>query len=125
MYDSYVGWFDGRAVNLRRLPVKTESQKTVDLAGGVENVKKQILTQFEKAQQCGKDIECIHYEMQWALKLSYHLCDIGKGEKTVQLKILNEMANVQTNPLARNWYLQEMNVVRNGQKVIMLRTEIS
>ena len=80
-------------------------------------MKKQIMAQFEKAKQCGNDIDCIHYELQWALKLSYHLSHIGQSDKTVQLKILNEMANVQTNPLARNWYLQEMNVVRNGKKV--------
>ena len=75
------------------------------------------MAQFEKAKQCGKDIDCIHYELQWALKLSNHLSDIGQGDKTVKLKILNEMANVQTNPLARNWYLQEINVVRDGKKV--------
>ena len=34
----------------------------------------------------------------------------------IKLKILSEMANLETNPLARNWYLQEMNVVRDGVK---------
>ena len=34
----------------------------------------------------------------------------------MKLKVLSEMANLETNPLARNWYLQEMNVVRDGKK---------
>ena len=57
VYDSYVGWFDGRVVNLRQLKVKAESQKLVDLAGGVANVKAQIEAQFDEATKCSKDIE--------------------------------------------------------------------
>lgn len=113
--------------------MKQESQNIIDLAGGPARINEQIDSQFEKAKRCNQDLMCIKTELQWALRLSYMLSDIGKGtvkvyravhhfltlgNTDVKLKILSEMGNLETNPLARNWYLQEMNVVRDGAKPI-------
>lgn len=62
VYDSYVGWFDGRAVNLRQLKVKDESKKLVDLAGGVTNVKAQIKRQIDEAAMCDKNIGTVVFD---------------------------------------------------------------
>ena len=49
--------------------------------------------------------------LYWSVDYTFSLAN-----DEIKLKILSEMANLETNPLARNWYLQEMNVVRDGVK---------
>src|SRR5699024_12451460 len=38
IFDGYLGWFDGNATNLNRLPKKDHAEKYVELAGGFHHV---------------------------------------------------------------------------------------
>ena len=112
-----------------------KAKRTVDLAGGPVNVANAIRKQQQKSIGCFGDINCIQNELQWGLELTQSLLDCGcidsasdsltsdlflpdslaeDAIKTTKVFILEEMAKVQTNPTARNWYLQEANALKTG-----------
>ena len=112
-----------------------KAKRTVDLAGGPVNVANAIRKQQQKSIDCLGDINCIQNELQWGLELTQSLLDCGcidsasdslsvssflpdslaeDSIKTTKVFILEEMAKVQTNPTARNWYLQEANTLKTG-----------
>lgn len=92
----YLGWFDGNPTNLYPLSTVEEAKNIIALAGGEQ----QILKQIKKAMEKG--------EYQWGLQLTdYLLQTSNKKEQVNELKIrlLRSLAAQQINAPARNYYL--------------------
>lgn len=133
VYGAYIGWFDGAARNLRPLHHAEHSKHIVKLAGGVKNVALDIHRTIEESKNCHEDLDCIHNNLQWALQLTDNLLaaklpdDITvldtlymprtmTYEEFIKTKIfiLTELGNVQSNPTARNWYLNDAMIAQTG-----------
>lgn len=104
------------------------------MAGGAVNIASAIRQQQQKSIDCSGEIDCIQNELQWGLELTQSLLDCNCVDSTMELPtssflpdsltedsikttkvfILEEIAKVQTNPTARNWYLQEANALKTG-----------
>lgn len=92
----YVGWFDGNPTNLYPLSSSQEAKQVIQLAGGEENMFKQL----SKAKEDGN--------YQWGLQLADYLLQT-EYEKTkvieVKIELLRRLAAEQINAPARNYYL--------------------
>jgi alkyl sulfatase BDS1-like metallo-beta-lactamase superfamily hydrolase len=96
IYADRVGWFDGNATNLFRLPEKDRAAKLVGLLGGAD----QVLRRGREAL-AGRDF-------QWAAELAdYVLANDGTNAVAKRLKAqaLMELGERQINAIARNYYL--------------------
>ncbi|MEM9581220.1 MAG: alkyl sulfatase dimerization domain-containing protein [Pseudomonadota bacterium] len=85
-----VGWFDGHATNIGRLPPKDEARRIVELAGGIGAV--------WRAAQSADD-------PQWQLELLDRLDALGEDTTGPRKAALTKLADAQINPTARNYYL--------------------
>ena len=101
--DGYVGWFDGDVRNLMEIQGKEE--KYLELIGGCEKVGKTVLELIDKFNYPASASD--ENDLLFALEL-ISLCK-SKSFKYDQIyrNVLKILANEQTNPLARNYYLKE------------------
>jgi len=98
VYNGYLGFFDGRAVNLEPLSSKERSKRILKLIGNREALIEHI------------DNALLEKDYQWAAELS----DIGlsnfPNDKTLKLlysQSLEYLSLNEINPIARNYYLSE------------------
>ena len=98
VYNGYLGFFDGRAVNLEPLSKKKRARHIFELIGS----KERLIEEIYKANNSSN--------YQWAAELS----DIGlfnfpndKEIKELYSKSLENLSMIETNPIARNYYLSE------------------
>ena len=98
VYNGYLGFFDGRAVNLEPLSDKIRAQYIYELIGS----KDRLIEEINKANDLAK--------YQWAAELS----DIGlfnfpndKEIKKLYSLSLENLSFAEKNPIARNYYLSE------------------
>ena len=107
VYNGYLGFFDGRAVNLEPLSNKERSARILQLIG-----KKETLIQHINEALANEDY-------QWAAELS----DIGlfnfPNDNVITLlysKSLEYLSLKEKNPIARNYYLSEAYELSNKIK---------
>jgi len=98
VYNGYLGFFDGRAVNLEPLSDKIRAKHIFELIGS----KEKLIQEINNANAA--------YNYQWAAELS----DIGlfnfpedKIIKKLYSASLENLSKVEKNPIARNYYLSE------------------
>ena len=98
VYNGYLGFFDGRAVNLEPLSNKERSKRILKLIGNRQALIEHI------------DNALLEKDYQWAAEL----CDIGlsnfpndKTFKHLLSKSLEYLSFDEINPIARNYYLSE------------------
>ena len=98
VYNGYLGFFDGRAVNLEPLSDKMRAKHIFELIGS----KEKLIQEINNANAA--------YNYQWAAELS----DIGlfnfpedKIIKKLYSASLENLSKVEKNPIARNYYLSE------------------
>ena len=95
VFSGYLGWFDGNPSNLYPLDPKEESKKIIQLSGGVEKLLTEIKESYAKK------------DYQWALQLTDYLLDYEDNKEAINIRIssLNKLAEIQSNPNARYYYL--------------------
>ena len=98
VYNGYLGFFDGNAVNLEPLSKKERSKKLLGIIGSKDN----LIGLINDAMS--------NQEFQWAAELS----DMGvinfpndKKLKSLYSESLEALSREETNPIARNYYLSE------------------
>jgi alkyl sulfatase BDS1-like metallo-beta-lactamase superfamily hydrolase len=98
VYNGYLGFFDGRAVNLEPLSKKKRALFIFELVGS----KERLIEEIDKANYSSN--------YQWAAELS----DIGllnfpndKDIKNLYSESLENLSKIEKNPIARNYYLSE------------------
>ena len=98
VYNGYLGFFDGKAVNLEPLSTKDRSKKLFKIIGSKSN----LIALINEAIDDN--------ELQWAAELG----QIGVINfpndfeiKNLYAKSLEELSIEETNPIARNYYLSE------------------
>jgi alkyl sulfatase BDS1-like metallo-beta-lactamase superfamily hydrolase len=98
VYNGYLGFFDGKAVNLEPLSTKERSKKLFKIIGSKANLISLIDEAFKNE------------EFQWAAELSQIGVINFPNDKNIQYlyaQSLEELSNKETNPIARNYYLSE------------------
>jgi alkyl sulfatase BDS1-like metallo-beta-lactamase superfamily hydrolase len=95
IYEGYLGWFDGNATNLQRLPQRKHAEKFVELCGGIGRVEQAIQDSLTK-----KDFQWSAELCDLLLAVSPHH-DQGRLWKAQSLEMLGQR---ETNVLARNFY---------------------
>ena len=98
VYNGYLGFFDGKAVNLEPLSAQKRAKHIFELIG----TKEKLITEINKANNS--------QNYQWAAELS----DIGLLNypnddeiKNLYSLALENLSLVEKNPIARNYYLSE------------------
>ena len=98
VYNGYLGFFDGRAVNLEPLSDKIRAQYIYELIGS----KDRLIDEINKANDSAK--------YQWAAELSdigtFNFPDDKEIKKLYSLSLEN-LSLAEKNPIARNYYLSE------------------
>src|SRR5690606_33449912 len=96
VYDGYLGFFDGNPSNLLPLKKQERAQKMEALAGGKISFSEKIKTAFSSN------------EYQWTLELTDHFLQLYPEDdevKQFRIDALLKLAEQQSNPNARNYYL--------------------
>lgn len=96
IYSEYAGWFDGNPTKLFPLPEKDRAARTIELAGG----RQQMLSQARQAL-AAKDF-------QWAAELADYVLAVDGGHveaKRLKANALTELGERQVSAIARNYYL--------------------
>ena len=98
VYNGYLGFFDGRAVNLEPLSDKKRAKYIFEIIGSREK----LIEEINKANDLSN--------FQWAAELS----DIGLFNFPEDIEIkklysfsLENLSKIEKNPIARNYYLSE------------------
>ena len=98
VYNGYLGFFDGKAVNLEPLSAQKRAKHIFELIG----TKEKLITEINKANST--------QNYQWAAELS----DVGllnfpndNEIKNLYSLALENLSLVEKNPIARNYYLSE------------------
>jgi len=98
VYNGYLGFFDGRAVNLEPLSDKKRAKHIFEIIGSREK----LIEEINKANDLSN--------FQWAAELS----DIGLFNFPEDIEIkklysisLENLSKIEKNPIARNYYLSE------------------
>ena len=98
VYNGYLGFFDGKAVNLEPLSAQKRAKHIFELIG----TKEKLITEINKANST--------QNYQWAAELS----DVGllnfpndNEIKNLYSLSLENLSLVEKNPIARNYYLSE------------------
>ena len=107
VYNGYLGFFDGKAVNLEPLSAKNRAKHIFELIG----TKEKLIAEINKANSS--------QNYQWAAELS----DVGflnfpNDDKIKNLYSLSleNLSLVEKNPIARNYYLSEAYELSNKIK---------
>ena len=107
VYNGYLGFFDGKAVNLEPLSNKERAKNVVGLIGS----KNQLISVIRK------EIENQNY--QWAAELSDYGMEVFPNDKeitTLYSMSLEFLSKKEENPIARNYYLSESYELSNKIK---------
>lgn len=103
VYAGLVGWFDGNPTNLHPLPNQDRAIQTANLAGGLDKAFEALRTASQKDAT---------RDLQWTLELSDalaahpELTDDDKRElREIRIRTLRRIAQYESNPLNRNYYL--------------------
>lgn len=91
-----LGWFDGNPTNLFPTPPRKKAERMAKLAGGKDNLVKNMLTASAEGNH------------QWAMELADIVFTLGadtKKAKQVKITALRALADNQINACARNYYL--------------------
>ncbi len=113
IFGGYLGWFDGNASTLLPLPVQEKAEKMAALAGG----EKELLSKAKKALD--------NDEFQWALELTDYLLRLSPGDgevKEIRYESLIHLAEKQSNPNARNYYLTQALEVKGVDTEMLVKT---
>ena len=100
IYESYLGWFDGNAVNLEPLHPRERAQKTITLAGGVDKVTETAIKALEEG------------EYQWAAELAQMIIYVEDGAedesdskgREIMIEALMNLGEETYNSNARHYY---------------------
>ena len=107
IYTGLLGWFDGNPTTLNPLEPRLEAQKIVALAGGVEQVTKQMLSALSR------------HDFQWALVLADHLRWLDEADRKrvreAKIQALRGLAAQEYNAPNRNYYLSYANELESGK----------
>jgi len=98
IYDRYLGWFDGNAVNLDPLPEWERSEKIADMVGGTENLIKEAEEAFNNENY------------QWAAELAQmaiHAEEKNENGKEILVKALFRLGEESYNTNVRNYYFSQ------------------
>ncbi|WNJ21131.1 alkyl sulfatase dimerization domain-containing protein [Pontibacter sp. G13] len=98
VFDGYMGHFDGNATTLQPLARDQHAARMVDLAGGKEEYLQRIQEGLDGA------------DFQWVLELTDHLLVIdpaNEAARIARIAALRELAERESNPNARHYYLTE------------------
>ncbi|MEX3009896.1 alkyl sulfatase dimerization domain-containing protein [Hoeflea sp. TYP-13] len=94
VFSGYLGWFSGDPKDLLPLADGREAELIVELAGGVDNVKKQIELAMERG------------EPEWALVLASHLQNTGDTEAAdMRAEALTALGEREISATGRNYFL--------------------
>lgn len=101
IYQGYVGWFDGNPTNLNRTPPDLYAKNIIKLAGGEDDVTKEIRHAVQAL------------EFQWAAELCDFLLTPGSGvskealswAKGQKAHCLEELGRLETSANGRHYYL--------------------
>ena len=107
VYNGYLGFFDGKAVNLEPLSNKERAKNVVGLIGS----KNQLISVIRE------EIENQNY--QWAAELSDYGMEVFPNDKeitTLYSMSLEFLSKREENPIARNYYLSESYELSNKIK---------
>ena len=107
VYNGYLGFFDGKAVNLEPLSNKERAKNVIGLIGS----KNQLISVIRK------EIENQNY--QWAAELSDYGMEVFPNDKeitTLYSMSLEFLSKREENPIARNYYLSESYELSNKIK---------
>lgn len=111
VFHHYVGWFDGRAVNLYPLSVRVRAQKLHALLGG--RVLQAAIEALERK------------DYQWSLELASYaeVVESAGPARRVQAASLRSLASFETSAPARNWYITAAKEAEEkaGEPVSVLR----
>lgn len=113
IFDGYLGWFDGNATNLNRLPKKIHAEKYIELAGGFQNV----LAETSKA--------LLVEDYQWASELCDMLLTIAPDHSDVlhtKAEALFALGLNTANSNNRSYYLTQAMEIR-GDITTPVRTK--
>ena len=112
VFSGYLGWFDGNPTNLHPLDPQEESIKILQLAGGVERVLSEIKESYENE------------DYQWVLQLTDYLLEYQDNQEAVDIRIsaLNKLAEIQSNPNARYYYLSSAQDLIKPPETTLLTT---
>lgn len=95
-YAGTLGWFDGNPTNIAKLTPADEAKRSVELAGGADNV----LAAAQSALDGG--------EHQWAMELADKLIAIGAklaDARQIKVAAIRALADQTINAMTRNYYL--------------------
>ena len=107
VYNGYLGFFDGKAVNLEPLSNKERAKNVIGLIGS----KNQLISVIRE------EIENQNY--QWAAELSDYGMEVFPNDKeitTLYSMSLEFLSKREENPIARNYYLSESYELSNKIK---------
>ena len=107
VYNGYLGFFDGKAVNLEPLSAKKRAKHIFELIG----TKEKLIAEINKANNS--------QNYQWAAELSdVGLLNFPNDDKIKNLYslALENLSLVEKNPIARNYYLSEAYELSNKIK---------
>ena len=107
VYNGYLGFFDGKAVNLEPLSAKNRAKHIFELIG----TKEKLIAEINKANNS--------QNYQWAAELSdVGLLNFPNDDKIKNLYSLSleNLSLVEKNPIARNYYLSEAYELSNKIK---------
>ncbi|WP_372797235.1 alkyl sulfatase dimerization domain-containing protein [Pontiella sp.] len=107
IYAGLLGWYDGNPTTLNPLEPKLKARKMADLAGGTQQLTKQMNAALENG------------DYQWALELSDQLKWLDAGDRQlarrVKIEALRALAAREYNAPNRNYYLSYANELESGQ----------
>ena len=108
MFVGNLGWFSGDSAELQPLTNKKKANLMAELAGGED----QLISYFEKKITSGN--------LQEALEISSALAYLRPGDNELKQKrsyILRKLAEKESNPNARHYYLSEAMEIENGKAI--------
>ncbi len=112
IFDGYLGWFGGDAVDLFPLPLKQRAKRFAQMAGGQAAL-------FEKARQA-----LAERDYQWALELTDQLLQLDYEPdkvRTLKATALKALAEMQIASTARNYYLTRALEVTQKLRIPMIK----
>ncbi len=109
IFAGYLGWFDGNPTNLQRYGSVEHARRTLDLAGGADNV----LERAKRALQ--------NDDPQWAAELCDVLIALGEHQKSAMLIKADALELLGRNfvtAIGRNYYLTVAQELRNKAELL-------
>jgi alkyl sulfatase BDS1-like metallo-beta-lactamase superfamily hydrolase len=108
MFVGNLGWFSGDSAELQPLTNKRKAAMMAELAGGEEK----LISYFKEKINKGN--------LQEALEISSALAYLRPGDselKSMRSNVLRKLAEEESNPNARHYYLSEAMEIENGKAI--------